>query len=72
MLVFGQCNRTVKGTVNTSCLCKWTERVKCVRSCLTFRRVNCLKLLLLLLLFFFYQNVQPMPSFFLKFCHSFD
>ena len=25
MLVIGQCNRTVKGTVNTSCLCKCTE-----------------------------------------------
>ena len=24
--VIGQCNRTVRGTVNTSCLYKWTER----------------------------------------------
>ena len=27
MLVIRQCNRTVKGTINTSCLCKWTGRV---------------------------------------------
>ena len=38
MFVIGQCNRTVKGTVNTSCLCKWTERV--MYCCLAFRRVN--------------------------------
>ena len=32
--------RTVKGTVNTSCMCKWTERVMCARCCSAFRRVN--------------------------------
>ena len=26
----------------------------------------------LTVVFFFYENVQPMSSFFLKFCHSFD
>ena len=41
MLVIEQCYRTAKGTVHTSCLCKWTERVMCVRYCLAFRRVNC-------------------------------
>ena len=25
MLVIGRFSRTVKGTVHTSCLCKWTE-----------------------------------------------
>ena len=40
-LVTGQCNRTVKGTVNSSSLSKWTERVMCARCCLAFRRVNC-------------------------------
>ena len=39
MFVIGQCNRTVKGTLNTSCLCKWTERV--MYCCLAFRWVNC-------------------------------
>ena len=39
--VIGQYNRTVKGTVNTSCPCNWTECVMCVRCCLAFRRVNC-------------------------------
>ena len=38
MFVIGQCNRTVKGTLNTSCLCKWTERV--MYCCLAFRRVT--------------------------------
>ena len=61
--VIGQYSRTVKGTVNTSCPCNWTECVMCVRCCLAFRRFNCC---------FFYENVQPMSSFFLKFCHSFD
>ena len=32
--------RTVKGTVNTSCMCRWTERVMCARCCSAFRRVN--------------------------------
>ena len=41
MLVIGQYDRTVKGTVNTSCLCKGTERVMCARRCLAFRRVTC-------------------------------
>ena len=39
--VIGQYSRTVKGTVNTSYPCNWTERVMCVRCCLAFRRVNC-------------------------------
>ena len=30
MLVIGQCNRTVEGTVNMSCLCQWTEGTSCV------------------------------------------
>ena len=29
MLAIGQCNRTIKGTVNTSCLYEGTERVMC-------------------------------------------
>ena len=41
MLVIGRYDRTVKGTVNTSCLCKGTERVMCARRCLAFRRVTC-------------------------------
>ena len=42
MLVIGQCNRTVKGTVNMSCLCNTgPESVMCARCCLAFRRVNC-------------------------------
>ena len=41
MLVTGQCNRTVKETVNSSSLSKWTERVMWARCCLSFRRVNC-------------------------------
>ena len=36
----GQCNRTVKGTVHMSCLCKWTERIMCAYYCLAFCRVN--------------------------------
>ena len=64
MLVIGQCNRTVKGTVNTSYLCKWTECIMSVHCCLAFCRVKSW--------FFFYENVQPMSNFFLKFCHSFD
>ena len=27
-------------TVNTSCMCRWTERVMCARCCSAFRRVN--------------------------------
>ena len=41
MLVIGQCSRTVKETVNTSCLCKRTERVMCMRCCV-FLFVFCL------------------------------
>ena len=41
MPVIGQCNRTVKGTVDTSCPCKFTECLMCARCCLAFRRVNC-------------------------------
>ena len=40
MLGIWQCNRVVKGTVNTSCLYEGTERVMCGRCCLAFRRVN--------------------------------
>ena len=36
MLVIGQCSRTVKETVNTSCLCKRTERVMSMRCCVFF------------------------------------
>ena len=39
MLVNVQCNTTVKGTVDTSCPCKLTERVVCARCCLAFRQV---------------------------------
>ena len=47
-----------------SCLwCKWTGRVMCARCCLAFGRVNrC----------FFYENVWPMSSSYLQFCHNFD
>ena len=47
--LIGQCTRhactwtvyrTIKGTVNTSCMCRWTERVMCARCCSAFRRVN--------------------------------
>ena len=56
MFLIGQCNRTVKGTVNTSCLCK---SIECVMDCcLAFRRVNCC------------LQPQPMSSFFLKFCYD--
>ena len=55
---------TVKGKLKASRLFKWTERVICTRCCLTFRRLTVDQV--------FYENVQPMPSFFLKFCHSFD
>ena len=63
MFVIGQCNRTVKGTLNTSCLCKWTERV--MYCCLAFRRVT--------VAFFsfslFNENLEPQPMscFFFKF-----
>ena len=40
MLIIGLHNRTVKGTVTKSCLCKWTERVMGARFCLVFRRIN--------------------------------
>ena len=40
MLVIGQCNRTVEGTVNMSCLCKWIECIIWVWCCLTFHQVN--------------------------------
>ena len=62
MLVIGQCNRKVIGTVNTSCLCKWTESVMCARCCLAFRRVNC---------FFFYEKLYMISSFFLKLMSQF-
>ena len=55
MFVIGQCNRTVKGTLNTSCLCKWTERV--MYCCLALRRVT--------VAFFsfslFNENLEPQP-----------
>ena len=41
ILVIGQCNSTVKGTVNMSCLCKWTECVVCMCCGLAFFRMNC-------------------------------
>ena len=62
MLVIGQCNRKVIGTVNTSCLCKWTESVMCARCCLAFRRVNC---------FLFYEKLYMISSFFLKLMSQF-
>ena len=37
------CNWTVKGTVNTSYLCKWRERVMRARCYLAFRWVNWMK-----------------------------
>ena len=43
------CNWTVKKTVNTSCLCKWTKRIMCTHCCLAFYRVHCI--------FFFNENV---------------
>ena len=41
MLVIGQCNRTVKGRINMSCLWKWTERVMCTHCCPAFFQVYC-------------------------------
>ena len=67
MFVIGQCNRTVKGTLNTSCLCKWTERV--MYCCLAFRRVT--------VAFFsfslFNENLEPQPMscFFFKFWYDY-
>ena len=67
MFVIGQCNRTVKGTLNTSCLCKWTERV--MHCCLAFRRVT--------VAFFsfslFNENLEPQPMscFFFKFWYDY-
>ena len=65
MLVIGQCNRTVKGTVNMSCLCKWTERVTCAHAVVShFAELT--------VVFFFYEKVDLLSSFFHKFCHNFD
>ena len=36
MLVIGWCNSTVKGTVNMSCPCKWTQCFICMCCCLAF------------------------------------
>ena len=50
MLVIGQWNRTVKGTVHISdaCMCKWTECVTSVCCNLAFHWVKCL---------YFYENI---------------
>ena len=40
MLVIGPCNMTVKGTVNMSCLCQWTECIMFACCCLIFCRVT--------------------------------
>ena len=40
MLVIGLCNTTVKGTVNMSCLCQWTECVMFACCCPIFCRVT--------------------------------
>ena len=40
-LVIERCNRIVKETVNTSCLCEWTEHVMCTSCFLSFHLVNC-------------------------------
>ena len=62
MLVIGQCNRTVKGTVNMSCLCKWN--VSCVHAVAShFAELTVV---------FFYEKVDLLSSFFHKFCHNFD
>ena len=66
MLGIWQCNRVVKGTVNTSCLYEGTERVMCGRCCLAFRRVNrCFS-------FLWKRITDTWSLFFLKFCHCFD
>ena len=65
MHVIELCNRTVKGTVDMSCLCEWTECIMCTCCFLHFAKLT-------VAVFFFYENVYPMSSFFLKVCHSFD
>ena len=62
VLVIGHCRRTVKGTINTSCLWKWRERVMCAFVWHFAELTRCC---------FFYENVL-MSSFFSEFCHSFD
>ena len=44
-------NMTVKETVDTSCLCKWTERVMCVRFFPHFAE------LIVVVVVFFYDNI---------------
>ena len=56
MFVIGPCNWTVKGTVNTLCLWKWTE---------LFAELTVVVVVVVVV-------VQPMSSFFLKFFYSFD
>ena len=58
MLVIGLCNWTVKETVNTLCLWKWTE---------LFSELTVVVVVDVVVVF-----VQPTSSFFLKFCYSFD
>ena len=60
MCVIGQCNRTVKGTVNTSCQGKWTERV--MYCCLAFCRVNCCFFFLFLFLMKTYNHNRSLVS----------
>ena len=64
MHVIELCNRTVKGTVDMSCLCEWTECIMCTCCFLHFAKLT--------VAVFFYENVYPMSNFFLKVCHSFD
>ena len=61
MFVIWQCNRTVKGTVNTSCLCKWTEHV--MYCCLALRRVNYCFFFLFLFLLKTYNHNPCLVSF---------
>ena len=63
MLVIGRCNRTVEGTINTSC--PWSIR-SCARAIIShFAELTFFKI-------FFYENVQAVVGFFLKILHSFD
>ena len=60
MLVNGQSKRTV----NMSDACISGQNASCVHTVVSHFIQSTVS--------FFYKNAQPMSSFFLKFCHSFD